>query len=134
LLRSQIVSTNKAREEDHNADQGPKATKSAKAATKRAKAKTLGAIDAPAPLLAMTSEPMGTRQTIETLAAKGLWTKSRRRDATGDAYSAILRESHSQRRRHPIHQDRMVEVHHQGGLIRTFKVSVGIASARRSTL
>jgi hypothetical protein len=77
----------------------PKATKTAKAprakktkAAGEAKAKKLSAIDAAAQLLAETGEPMNTRQMIEAMATKGLWTSPGGKTPHATLYSAILRE------------------------------------------
>ncbi|MCO6454831.1 MAG: winged helix-turn-helix domain-containing protein [Pirellulaceae bacterium] len=88
----------------------PKATKSAKAApakkagaskpaAKKAKAtngegktKRVSAIDAAAQLLAASKEPMGCKELIEAMAAKGLWTSPGGKTPHATLYSAILRE------------------------------------------
>ena len=77
----------------------PKATKTAKAPRARktkpageAKPKKLSAIDAAAQLLAESKEPMNTRQMIEAMAAKGLWTSPGGKTPHATLYSAILRE------------------------------------------
>ena len=77
----------------------PKATKTAKAPRARktkpageAKPKRLSAIDAAAQLLAKSGEPMNTRQMIEAMAAKGLWTSPGGKTPHATLYSAILRE------------------------------------------
>lgn len=82
----------------------PKATKTAKAATakpagKKAKAqaangkpKKMSAIDAAAQLLASSKEPMGCKELIEAMAAKGLWTSPGGKTPHATLYSAILRE------------------------------------------
>ena len=77
----------------------PKATKTAKAPRARktkpageAKPKKLSAIDAAAQLLAGSKEPMNTRQMIEAMAAKGLWTTPGGKTPHATLYSAILRE------------------------------------------
>ena len=79
----------------------PKATKSAKPAGKKAKAaltngeaksKKLSAIDAAAQLLKTSKEPMGCKQLIEAMAAKGLWTSPGGKTPHATLYSAILRE------------------------------------------
>jgi hypothetical protein len=77
----------------------PKATKTAKAPRARktkpageAKPKKLSAIDAAAQLLAGSKEPMNTRQMIEAMAAKGLWTSPGGKTPHATLYSAILRE------------------------------------------
>jgi vancomycin resistance protein YoaR len=90
----------------------PKATKSAKAAapakkaaaskpaaTKakagdngEAKTKKVSAIDAAAKLLAGSKEPMGCKEMIEEMAAKGLWMSPGGKTPHATLYSAILRE------------------------------------------
>ena len=77
----------------------PKATKTTKAPRARktkptgeAKPKKLSAIDAAAQLLAGSKEPMNTRQMIEAMAAKGLWTSPGGKTPHATLYSAILRE------------------------------------------
>ena len=89
----------------------PKATKTAKAAPAKeaaakpaakkaktasangeAKTKKLSAIDAAAQLLAASKEPMGCKELIEAMAAKGLWTSPGGKTPHATLYSAILRE------------------------------------------
>jgi hypothetical protein len=90
----------------------PKATKSAKAAPAKkaeaskpaakkskasatngeAKTKRVSAIDAAAQLLATSKEPMGCKELIEAMAAKGLWTSPGGKTPHATLYSAILRE------------------------------------------
>ena len=80
----------------------PKTTKTAKAAPAKktkaastngeAKTKKLSALDAAAQVLAETGEPMNTREMIETLAAKKLWTSPGGKTPHATLYSAILRE------------------------------------------
>jgi hypothetical protein len=57
-----------------------------------AKAKKVSAIDAAAKLLAGSKEPMGCKEMIETLAAKGIWTSPGGKTPHATLYSAILRE------------------------------------------
>jgi hypothetical protein len=57
-----------------------------------AKTKKVSAIDAAAKLLAGSKEPMGCKQMIETLAAKGIWTSPGGKTPHATLYSAILRE------------------------------------------
>jgi hypothetical protein len=57
-----------------------------------AKAKKVSAIDAAAKLLAGSKEPMGCKEMIATLAAKGLWTSPGGKTPHATLYSAILRE------------------------------------------
>jgi hypothetical protein len=84
----------------------PKATKTAKAANGKstakkakaasangeAKSKKLSAIDAAAKLLAGSKEPMGCKELIEAMAAKGLWSSPGGKTPHATLYSAILRE------------------------------------------
>ena len=76
------------------AAKGATATKT-KTTTKKAKAKEggkLSAIDAAAKVLAEGSEPMNTKQMIEAMTAKGLWTSPGGKTPHATLYSAILRE------------------------------------------
>ncbi len=59
---------------------------------KEAKPKKLSALDAAAQVLAESGEPMNTRQMIETLAAKKLWTSPGGKTPHATLYSAILCE------------------------------------------
>ncbi len=61
-------------------------------ATKEPKPKKLSALDAAAQVLAETGQPMNTREMIETLAAKKLWTSPGGKTPHATLYSAILRE------------------------------------------
>ncbi|MBS0208853.1 MAG: winged helix-turn-helix domain-containing protein [Planctomycetes bacterium] len=77
----------------------PKATKAAKPAAKKAgkpqaeaKPKKLSAIDAAAKVLAGAKEPLTTKQLIEAMASKGLWTSPGGKTPHATLYSAILRE------------------------------------------
>jgi hypothetical protein len=56
------------------------------------KAKKLSALDAAAQVLAETGQPMNTREMIETLAAKKLWTSPGGKTPHATLYSAILQE------------------------------------------
>ncbi len=63
--------------------------------TKAKKAKAdgkLSALDAAAKVLANSAEPMTTREMIEAMAAKGLWTSPGGATPERTLYSAILRE------------------------------------------
>jgi hypothetical protein len=60
--------------------------------TKESKPKKLSALDAAAQVLAETGQPMNTREMIETLAAKKLWTSPGGKTPHATLYSAILRE------------------------------------------
>lgn len=70
----------------------PKAAKGK--ATKAAKPKDgkLSALDAAAKVLANASEPMTTKEMIEAMAAKGLWTSPNGATPDRTLYSAITRE------------------------------------------
>jgi len=68
----------------------PKAT-SAKAKAE-AKPKKLSALDAAAKVLAESKQPMTTREMIEAMAAKGLWSSPGGKTPAATLYSAILRE------------------------------------------
>ena len=59
--------------------------------TKAAKPKKTSALDAAAQVLAEAKEPMNTRQMIEVMAAKGLWTSPGGATPWATLYSAILR-------------------------------------------
>ena len=72
----------------------PAAKKPAKAASKNgeAKPKKLSALDAAAKVLTESKEPLNTRQMIEAMAKKGLWTSPGGATPWATLYSAILRE------------------------------------------
>jgi len=57
-----------------------------------AKPKKLSALDAAAKVLADSKQPMTTREMIEAMAAKGLWTSPGGATPWATLYSAILRE------------------------------------------
>ena len=59
---------------------------------KELKAKKLSALDAAAKVLAESGQPMNTREMIEKLAAKKLWTSPGGKTPHATLYSAILRE------------------------------------------
>ena len=59
---------------------------------KDAKPKKLSALDAAAKVLAESGQPMNTREMIEALAAKKLWTSPGGKTPHATLYSAILRE------------------------------------------
>ena len=67
------------------------ATKSAKVKSD-AKPKKLSALDAAAKVLAESKEPLNTREMIEVMAKKGLWTSPGGATPHATLYSAILRE------------------------------------------
>jgi hypothetical protein len=60
--------------------------------TKEPKAKKLSALDAAAQVLAESGQPMNTREMIETLAAKKLWTSPGGKTPHATLYSANMRE------------------------------------------
>ena len=59
---------------------------------KDSKPKKLSALDAAAQVLAQSGQPMNTREMIEALAAKKLWTSPGGKTPHATLYSAILRE------------------------------------------
>jgi hypothetical protein len=59
---------------------------------KEPKAKKTSALDAAAQVLADAKEPMNTRQMIEAMAAKNLWTSPGGKTPHATLYSAILRQ------------------------------------------
>jgi hypothetical protein len=67
----------------------PAAKKPAKA---KGDAKRTSALDAAAKVLADSGEPMNTKQMIEAMAKKGLWTSPNGRTPWATLYSALLRE------------------------------------------
>jgi len=69
----------------------PAPVKKAKPATD-AKTKKLSAIDAAAQVLATSKEPLNSKQLIEAMAAKGLWSSPGGKTPAATLYSAILRE------------------------------------------
>ena len=71
--------------------EGKKAKRKTKA-PKEPKAKKTSALDAAAQVLAEAKEPMNTRQMIEVMAAKKLWTSPGGKTPHATLYSAILRE------------------------------------------
>jgi hypothetical protein len=73
------------------ASKTPTALKAAKPATER-KAKRISALDAAAAVLASAKEPMRTKDLIEQMAAKGLWTSPGGKTPEATLYAAILRE------------------------------------------
>jgi len=65
------------------------------------KAKKTSALDAATLVLAEAKEPMNTRQMIEAMAAKKLWTSPGGKTPWATLYSAILREINEKRGRTP---------------------------------
>jgi HB1, ASXL, restriction endonuclease HTH domain len=71
----------------------PKAKSAAKKPTKaKGDAKRTSALDAAAKVLADTGEPMNTKQMIEAMAKKGLWSSPNGKTPDRTLYSALLRE------------------------------------------
>jgi len=70
----------------------PAATKAKAGDNGEVKSKKVSAIDAAAKLLAGSKEPMGCKEMIEAMAAKGLWTSPGGKTPHATLYSAILRE------------------------------------------
>jgi hypothetical protein len=68
------------------------AAKKVQASNGEAKTKRVSAIDAAAQLLATSKEPMGCKELIEAMAAKGLWSSPGGKTPHATLYSAILRE------------------------------------------
>ena len=79
-----------------SAKKSTKATKSTKTAAgkkaKETKEKKLSAIDAAAHILASAKEPMNSKEMIEAMAAKSLWTSPGGKTPHATLYSAIIRE------------------------------------------
>ena len=69
-----------------------KAAPKTKAAKAPAVAEKLSALDAAAKVLADAKEPLNTKQLIEQMAAKGLWTSPGGKTPHATLYSAIARE------------------------------------------
>jgi HB1/ASXL restriction endonuclease-like protein with HTH domain len=74
------------------AAKAPKAAKKPAKAKGDAKPKRTSALDAAAKVLADAGEPMNTKQMIEAMAKKGLWTSPNGRTPWATLYSALLRE------------------------------------------
>jgi HB1, ASXL, restriction endonuclease HTH domain len=74
-----------------NATNAKPAAKSAKVKSD-AKPMKLSALDAAAKVLAETKEPMSTREMIEAMTAKGLWTSPGGATPWATLYSALSRE------------------------------------------
>jgi hypothetical protein len=71
--------------------EGKKTKRKAKT-PKEPKAKKVSALDAAAQVLAEAGEPMNTRQMIEAMSAKKLWTSPGGKTPHATLYSAILRQ------------------------------------------
>ena len=70
----------------------PKSTKSTPAGKTTAKKEQLSAVDAAAKVLANAKEPMTTKQLVEAMTKRRLWTSPGGRTPDRTLYSAILRE------------------------------------------
>jgi HB1, ASXL, restriction endonuclease HTH domain len=70
----------------------PKATAANPKPAKSKSAGKLSCIDAAAQILAEKKEPMNTKEMIEAMAAKGLWSSPNGQTPAATLYSAILRE------------------------------------------
>jgi hypothetical protein len=71
---------------------GAEGKKAKRKSTNEPKAKKTSALDAAAQVLAEAKEPMNTRQMIEAMSAKKLWTSPDGKTPHATLYSAILRE------------------------------------------
>jgi hypothetical protein len=71
---------------------GAKSAPAKKAKPKSDKAKKLSALDAAAQVLAASKEPMNTKEMIDAMATKGLWTSPGGATPHATLYSAITRE------------------------------------------
>jgi len=67
-------------------------TKKVKLASDNATTKKLSALDAAAKVLGESTEPMGTKEMIEAMSAKGYWTSPGGQTPHATLYAAILRE------------------------------------------
>lgn len=77
-----------------NTKKASKGTKGAKAkpAAKAADAKKLSAIDAAVQVLSSSKEPMTSKEMIDAMAKKNLWTSPGGKTPHATLYSAIIRE------------------------------------------
>ena len=73
-------------------DAGPETKKPSTAKTKAPKCKKLSAIDAAVQILEESAQSMTTKEMIDAMAAKGLWTSPNGQTPHATLYSAILRE------------------------------------------
>lgn len=71
---------------------GKTSTASTKATTKEPKTKKMSCLDAAAKVLASAGAAMTTKEMIETMAKKGLWSSPNGQTPAATLYSAILRE------------------------------------------
>ena len=69
-----------------------KRAKETKKSTKPANEKKISGLDAAAQVLQASKEPMNTRDMIEAMATKGLWTSPGGKTPHATLYSAIIRE------------------------------------------
>jgi hypothetical protein len=68
------------------------AGKPARKAKREPKAKRVSCLDAAAKLLASAGTPMGCKDMIEQMAAKGLWSSPKGKTPDATLYAAIIRE------------------------------------------
>jgi hypothetical protein len=71
---------------------GTKSASAKKAKPKNVKPKKLSALDAAAQVLAASKEPMNSKELIDAMAAKGLWSSPGGATPHATLYSAITRE------------------------------------------
>jgi len=80
-------------DEEHDMSKtGTKKAASAKGKSRKARDGKLSCIDAAAKLLGEKKAPMNTKEMIEAMAAKGLWSSPNGKTPAATLYSAILRE------------------------------------------
>ena len=94
-LKSDATATSKAPATDTPPDAKAKKTAKAKREPKagnEAKPKKLSAIDAAARVLEEEGKPMGCKEMIEAMAAKGYWSSPSGQTPAATLYSALLRE------------------------------------------
>lgn len=91
MSAKKTTATKKAPAKSSKAKQ-PAAKKAKAGKNGDAKPKKLSALDAAAKVLAESKEPLNTRQMIEAMAKKGLWTSPGGATPWATLYSAILRE------------------------------------------
>jgi hypothetical protein len=70
----------------------PQAVKRTAKANGEAKPKRVSALDAAARLLAETKKPMGCKDMVEQMAAKGYWMSAKGKTPDATLYAAIIRE------------------------------------------
>jgi hypothetical protein len=86
------MSTKKKNAKPAAKDAAKKPTTKKAAKAKDAKPKKLSAIDAAAKVLSESKEALNTKQMVEAMAEKGLWTSPGGKTPHATLYSAILRE------------------------------------------